>query len=256
MKQVQEAAVVGMTSRSSAEYSCSECKDTGWVETGNKSFKRCKCIELKFIKECWKNYGVKPEEVKTLQEYIPVNKTGTAARQKTGNYITSFSQLNKKENNWLGLFGQSGSGKSHLMIAIGAALLNRKDKAVRAVYMPYLEAMRELKVNVLDDEYYLKLLSRYQKAELLLIDDLFKDKVKRNRLAYDLSEVDIKHIYPIINYRYFNKLPTIISSECTPNMLLELDDALGGRILERCDENITVFVGAENNYRLRKFEKG
>jgi len=38
-------------------------------------------------------------------------------------------------------------------------------------------------------------------------------------------------------------------------MLLRLDEALGGRILERCDENITIFTGSEHNYRLKKFEK-
>ncbi len=202
------------------------------------------------------NYGVKSEEVKTLEAYIPMNKTGAAARQKAAKYIADFDEISKKENNWFGLFGQPGAGKSHIIIAIGAALLNRPNKPVRVVYMPYLEVIRELKSKVMDDEKYSKLLHRYQSAEVLIIDDLFKDKVKKSRLAYELTEADIKHVYSIINYRYYNELPTIISSECTPNILLELDEALGGRILERCDENITVFVGAENNYRLRKFEKG
>ncbi len=65
----------------------------------------------------------------------------------------------------------------------------------------------KLKGNVLDNEYYLKLSTSYQRAEILIIDDLFKDKVKKNRLVGELTEADMKHIYPIINYRYFNKLP-------------------------------------------------
>lgn len=244
-----------MTSQNSVIYKCTKCCDTGWIETDRNSYKKCICVDLKFIKKCWENYGVKPEAVKTLKDYVSYNKICDAAKQKAFNYITCFTEIKERENNWFGVFGQSGSGKSHIVIALGSELLNRKDKPVRAVYMPYIEVMRELKANVLHDEYYIKLLNRYQRAEVLIIDDLFKDKVKKNKLAYELSEADIKHIYPIINYRYFNKLPTVISSECTPNMLIDLDEALGGRILERCNENITVFMGQENNYRLKKFEK-
>lgn len=236
-------------------HKCEECRDTGWVETDNNKFKRCRCMELKYIKSCWKNYGVKPEEVKPLREYNAYNKTCSLAKSKAVNYITNFMNISKEENNWFGLFGQPGAGKSFIVIAIGAALLTRKDKPVKVVYMPYLEVMRELKANVLDDEYYIKMLDRYKRAEVLIIDDLFKDKIKKGKLTYELTESDIKHIYPIINYRYFNKLATLISSECTPNVLLDLDEALAGRILERCDENITVFVGSEFNYRLKKFEK-
>lgn len=118
--------------------------------------------------------------------------------------------------------------------------------------MPYIEAMRELKSNVLDEEVYNKIMWRYQRAKLLIVDDLFKDKVKKGKLTGELSEPDMKHIYPIINHRYINRLPMLISSECTPNMLLDLDDALAGRILESCGDNIVIF-GDKHNYRMRKF---
>jgi DNA replication protein DnaC len=220
------------------KYTCSECRDSGWVETDFNSFKRCKCADLNMIKECWENYGVKSEEVKTLEAYVPVNKAGASALRKAKYYIDNFDEISRKENNWLGIFGQPGSGKSHIIIAIGAALLNRTNKPVRVVYMPYLGVIRELKAKVTDDEKYSKFLSRYQKAEVLIIDDLFKDKVRKNKAACELTEEDFKHIYPVINYRYYNNLPTVFSSESTPNILLELDEALGGRILERCDKNI------------------
>ncbi|MGL4774747.1 MAG: ATP-binding protein, partial [Clostridium sp.] len=59
-------------------------------------------------------------------------------------------------------------------------------------------------------------------------------------------------IYPILNYRYNNNLPTIFSSECSREEILELDEALGGRIIESCGENIMYFKGREYNYRLRE----
>ena len=244
-----------MTSQSTVTYKCKQCSDTGWLETEYNCYKKCSCVEIDYIKSCWANYGVRPEAAKTLEEYIAHNKISALVKQKANKYVLEFSEVRAKENNWFGIFGQTGAGKSHVAVAIGASLLNRAEKPLKVVYMPYLEVMRELKTNVLEEEYYVKLLTRYQRAEVLIIDDLFKDKVKRSKVAYELTETDIKHLYPIINFRYLNKLPTIISSECKPDMLLDLDEALGGRILERCEDNITIFSGEENNYRLRKFQK-
>lgn len=193
-------------------------------------------------------FGVDPAEVKKLNEYTPYNELTKTAKNKAINYIKNFDSIKLKNENGFGMFGQPGAGKSHIIIAVGAALLNT---GIQVVYMPYLEAIRQLKANANDDEYYLNLLCRYQKAKVLIIDDLFKDKVKKGQLVGQLTETDIKHIYPILNYRYINKMPTLISSECTPEMLVELDEAIAGRILERCGDNIVIFEGTEYDYRFK-----
>jgi DNA replication protein DnaC len=121
--------------------------------------------------------------------------------------------------------------------------------------MPYIEVMRELKTCSMDEDYYNAKLWRYQRAKLLIIDDLFKDKIKKGKVVGELSEADIKHIYPIINHRYINHLPTLISSECTPYMLTDFDEALAGRIVEMCGDNVVVFNNSKYNYRMRNFIK-
>lgn len=223
--------------------------------TESGSYTRCRCVEISIIKGYWENYGINPGEIKSIEQYEAYNKIGISVKQKAVNYINFYNEICKKENNWFGVFGQPGSGKSHIVNAIGAALLERKEQPVRVVYMPYLEVMRELKANAMDDEYYTKLINRYLRGEVLIIDDLFKDKVKNGKVAFDLSEADIKHVCPIINHRYLNKAPTLISTECTPNMLLDLDEAIGGRIFERCDNNITIFIGSEFNYRMKNLRR-
>ena len=146
--------------------------------------------------------------------------------------------------------GQSGAGKTHIITAIGKALL---DKKIPVVYMPYLEAIRELKSSVLDIEHYNKLINRYKGARVLIIDDLFKDKIRSGKLIGELKESDLKYIYEILNYRYLNYLPTLISTECTPHLLIQLDEALGGRILECCGKRFGVVFKEDCNYRLREF---
>jgi DNA replication protein DnaC len=57
-------------------------------------------------------------------------------------------------------------------------------------------------------------------------------------------------VFEVLNYRYLNLLPTIISSEKMPQELLEIDKAIGSRILERGKKHLVVVEGLENNYRL------
>ncbi|EJP6471397.1 ATP-binding protein [Clostridium botulinum] len=172
------------------------------------------------------------------------------AKQVAIDYIRNYSTIKTKEENNLAFLGQPGAGKSHLAIGIGANLIN-SGICTNVVYMPYEEAIRELKANTMNES-YMELTKRYTECELLIIDDLFKEKVKKGKLVAGLTESDMKHIYPIINQRYVNNKPTIYNSECTPNMLMDLDEALAGRILEK--SNIVIFkYGLENNYRMRKF---
>jgi DNA replication protein DnaC len=239
------------------ECKCSVCRDSGWIITDEGRYKQCECVEIEHLKSLWENFGIKPSEVKKLNEYLPFDEVTRQAKESSVEYITNFEKVKGNRQNSFGLFGQPGAGKSHIVIAIGAALLNRKDNPIPVVYMPYIEASRELKANVMDDEYYNKLLNRYMKAKLLIIDDLLKDKMRNGELirGATITEADMKHIYPILNYRYSNYLPTVFSTECSPYILNELDEALAGRILESCGDNMVIFKGKQYNFRMRKFMK-
>ena len=227
---------------------CELCNGTGWMPT-KIGYKPCKCVEEEKVKKLWDSFGLNPDDVKKINEYKTYNDETIKAKKNAIEYVKNFETINNTRENSFALYGQAGGGKTHIVVGIGRALL---EKNIQAIYMPYLEAIRELKCNVLDEEYYLKLLRRYQRANVLIIDDLFKDKVKKGKLTGQLTEADMKHIYPIINFRYVNRLPMLISTECTPNMLMDLDDALGGRILE-CVAKYSIVFGSDSNYRLKKF---
>ncbi|MDM0480392.1 hypothetical protein QTG92_07710 [Clostridium perfringens] len=61
--------------------------------------------------------------------------------------------------------------------------------------MLYTEAIMGLKGDAKDFE-------KYKNAEVLVIDDLFKDKVRNGNIIADMTEIDMKRIYPLLNYRY------------------------------------------------------
>ncbi|MBU6137320.1 ATP-binding protein [Clostridium tertium] len=239
------------TNTTSSSYKCSKCKDTSWIEKDG-AYTRCSCYTEEYLSRLWENFGVKIKDIKLLREYEPYNDSTKKAKDKAADYIRNFDEIKDTRENGFALLGQPGAGKTHIVLAIGKALLEKK---ISVVYMPYLEVIKELKALAMYQEDYEKLLSRYTRAKVLIIDDLFKDKVKKGRIAAELSETDMKHIYPILNYRYLNYLPTIISSECTPDMLLNLDEALGGRILETTGPRFSLTFKEGCNYRLRKFMK-
>lgn len=85
-------------------------------------------------------------------------------------------------------------------------------------------------------------MNTFNLAEVLIIDDLFKGKI---------NESDINIIFEIVNYRYMNNLPIIVSSEFTPEELLYFDEGIGSRIIEMCKDYIVEIEGRENNYRVK-----
>ena len=56
----------------------------------------------------------------------------------------------------------------------------------------------------MDSVYYNKVMNRYKNARVLFIDDLFKGKI---------TDSDINIMFELINFRYFNNLPVIVSCE-------------------------------------------
>ena len=76
---------------------------------------------------------------------------------------------------------------------------------------------------------------------VLYIDDMLKGR---------LTETDVNVMYEIVNYRYMNNLPLIISTEKNLDELLVFDEATGSRIIEMCIGNIIYLEGKELNYRL------
>ena len=250
MKQVRENQ--NTTSTVTNSYKCAKCKDTTWLlNDEGKAIARCECYELDYTRIIWERFGVNPENVKLLRNYNAYNETTIRAKKLAVEYIENFEEIIKSDKNWFGLMGQPGAGKTHIVIAMGKALL---DKKIPVVYISYIEATRELKSCANDTEYYNKLSDRYKKAKVLIIDDFFKEKVRNGKLIGELTEVDTKHIQPILNYRYLNKLPTLFSTECTPEMLRALDGSMGDRMLERFDGKFGVVFKQDSNYRMKAFE--
>lgn len=231
-------------------YECDICKDTGYIyNTETKTAKPCCCLEVKKGREILEKCGIAEAfKNKTLKNYIPLSQETEKLKNMAARYVKAFDE-NSKNAVSIGFFGQSGIGKTHLTIAIANELMKR-NIAVR--YMPYIEKITELKsLNRSGEtvEDFGKMMNDYRNVRVLLIDDLFKSA---KTYSGKINENDVRIMMDIINYRNLKGLATVFSSECTPYELINIDEALGGRIITMCGENIAVIKkDIRLNYRLR-----
>lgn len=202
--------------------------------------KVCKCQEVNKTQKQWIIAGLNPKDVdKTFTTFKAETDVQKRMKDTATNYCIKFKGIKRENQNSIALLGNPGSGKTHLSIAIGVNLLS---KGVKVVYMPYITATTTLKQYAMDPENYQRQINKYLNAELLLIDDLFKET---------RTSADKRIMFEIINHRDINKLPIIVSSECRMEDLLDIDEAIGSRINKMCKYYLVEVIGIENNYRLK-----
>ncbi|WP_297429936.1 ATP-binding protein [Clostridium sp.] len=227
-----------------SQFKCELCKDVGYIikmqPNAQPLMTPCKCMELEKVKRLWKNSGINAEVIdKTFSNFEEWSSKSKEMKALAIKYYRSFAAIRGKRRNSILLSGNPGSGKTHIALALANNFLK---KDIKVVYMSYRDVITSIKQNMIDMEYYKKTLSKYQTCDVLLIDDLYKGKV---------NGTDINIIFELINYRYINNLPLIVSTEYTLEKLLSFDEAIGSRIYEMSKDYIVEIEGTENNFRLR-----
>ena len=221
------------------EYKCSKCRDLRFILKDNEAIP-CTCKALREAEEILANSGISEEfRKKNFDNFnYAYNMEVCEAFSKAKEYVKNFDKSCKNKS--IIFVGQVGSGKTHLSMAIANSLM---EKGVGVLYMPYRDNIISLKQNMMDEEYYRKVMNKFKRAKVLLIDDLFKGKI---------TDSDVNIMFELINYRYFNNLPLIVSSECGVDRLIGIDEALGSRLVEM-SKNYIISIKAKNlNYRLYK----
>lgn len=232
-------------------YDCGVCKNKGYivklVERGDGTFTQaivdCKCAEVRRSIMRMKRSGLKD----IIKDYTFDKFKDTEPWQKT--LKAAAMEYAKNPGGWFFLGGQSGCGKTHLCTAICREFL----LAGRSVqYMLWREDINRIKAVITDSEEYSGLVDKFKTVDVLYIDDLFKTGKAPDGSALKITGADINAAFEIINYRYNNPaLVTIISSELSEDELLDIDEAIGGRIYERA-KAFSIAKDRQKNYRIRK----
>ena len=232
-------------------YDCPTCKNRGdmmIIETKD-GWPRprvvdCKCKAMRYTIARMKRSGLQNIITDcTFDKYEEIEPWHKEIKKRAMEYA-------ENPSGWFFMGGQSGAGKSHLCTAICRAALLRGD---RVQYMLWVDDSAQLKSIVNEGSDYAREVDKYKKSPVLYIDDLFKVQNDNGQNRQRPTAADVRLAFEIINFRVVSKLPTIISSEFTLMELVDIDQAVAGRIAEMAGFNaINITPDISKNYRLRK----
>ena len=119
--------------------------------------------------------------------------------------------VNGIEKKGLILVGNNGVGKTHLACSIANKLI---ENGIPVIYGTLINLLAELRnsYDIDNNISEMEIIKLYENVDLLIIDDLGKEKP---------SEWGLEKLYTIINSRYENNLPVIITTNYNQNSLVE-----------------------------------
>lgn len=230
-------------------FDCKACKNRGGFmrlsENGNPVFRKCACMNTREMLKNLKDSGLADYITKySFDNYIDSQDWQKEIKKSATDFVKD------AENKWFFIGGQSGAGKTHICTAITAEFLRQGKKAH---YMLWRDESMKIKNLITEGEKYEHAVFKLKTVEVLYIDDLFKTGKDLNGKVQRPTTADINLAFEIINYRYNNKkLVTIISSERNITEIMDIDEAVGGRIFELSSKKnyaVNISNNVSKNYR-------
>ena len=231
-------------------YECPICKNKGHLMAyrayGEDDFEiymyDCKCLKARASIRRMQRSGLKSviKEL-TFDKYETPEEWQKTIKEAAQRFVKD------DEHGYFFIGGQSGAGKTAICTAICREYL-LKGKEVN--YMLWTDEVAKLKGYISEKhDKYVEAMEALKNVDVLYIDDLFKTAP---------TIADIRLAFEIINARYifhqkFGK-KTIISTECTLDDLINIDEALGGRIAQYTMEEgygFSIAKDRKKNWRLR-----
>lgn len=231
------------------------CRDEeGFIERnadGFEVYRFCECRERKSLDRAFRSSRITTEfSKKTFDNFNPIGRPQAVsdAYKFARIYAESFQEIKEDRHNSICLLGRPGCGKTHLLMAVCNHLMKTKFlyEGIRhpsVLYFPWVEGFNEIKDDLSLTE---ERVNRMQKVDVLYIDDMWKGRKEP-------TPFQIEQMFAVINYRYMEKLPVLISSERDIDEMCDIDEGIGSRINEMCrDFRIILKGGRELNYRLQE----
>ncbi|MNW34006.1 hypothetical protein D3C74_109730 [compost metagenome] len=214
-------------------YECPKCKDQGIILDPDRNVGyTCSCMERKKLQrlmnstnmsedalyKTFDNFNIDGEDDRVIAAYKLVREysDGLIARAKNGQSLKGIP--------WFGLLGVSGSGKTHMVQAMVAPLL---EFGIHPLFFNWVESFTEWYAYYgSENEVYkvAEIRHKIYNCDLLVVDDVCKEIQKDSW---------IKEFYGIVDYRYRKQLPIVFTSEYYDQLIGFLSVATAGRLFEK-----------------------
>jgi DNA replication protein DnaC len=239
------------------DWDCEKCHDTGRIYRNNQ-YLVCSCAKNDLRKRKQKN-GNLPRHLHTATfananlnyyEADLITESGMNYRenaQKIYSLASSFVQKFNSDGISQGLIieGPIGSGKSYLLGSIANALI---DRGIHFRYIVYSDLLQKIRSSYNQDSPEAdekQILSTVQQIPVLLIDDLGTEKA---------TEFASSTLYQIIDHRYREEKPIILSTNYSVKNLKNRFPVMGERIFQRLLE-MNKYLELAGNVRVKKIEE-
>ena len=233
-------------------YDCRLCLNRGYIAVlqegsggiPSEAMAPCRCMEIRASIMRMRRSGLEA----SIRDYtLEKFETKTDWQQKMVQAARSFLENGVQDGRWFFMCGQPGCGKTHICTAIARKLLY--DRPVH--YMVWPTESKRLKAIVNDVEEYANAMQKLETVDVLYIDDLFKPVKNDEGKIMPPNGPDMRLAFEILNYRYINRLVTIISTEWYLDDLLDFDEATASRIAERsAGYKLTISRDKARNFRI------
>lgn len=221
-------------------YDCDICNNKGFVfviEDGREVAQQCKCIVTRNNMRNMKSAGIELDNY-GFHKYHTTETWQEHALKLAEDYAWNL-------DGWFYIGGAVGCGKTLLCSSI---LKKQLDKGISVRYMAWRDDSGRLKAAVNNNEQYQLLIEPIKNVGVLYIDDFFK--------TAGVTKGDVNLAFEIINSRYTNRKPTIISCEMSIDDIIAIDEALGSRIYEMTKGHyIYIKSDKDKNYRMRRSDE-
>ena len=201
------------------DYERCECNDAQayWNEY---DLKKLRMLEEEKKLELMQKFSRKVEKIirnsnmsKRKLSYKFDNYEPNNSNRKVFNNLKKYSErlVNGIEKKGLILIGNNGVGKTHLACSIANKLIENGTPVIYGTLINLLAELRnsyDIDKNISEMEIF----KLYENVDLLIIDDLGKEKP---------SEWGLEKLFTIINSRYENNLPVIITTNYNQKSLME-----------------------------------
>ncbi len=189
------------------KYECEACSDTGYSNG-----RMCACFKKKLILKGYESSGIgalirKQTFDNFSFDYYNDSKENALTMKANYDIIKNYASSFSLSSPNLLLLGGTGLGKTHLSSAMAKLII---DNGYDVLYESAPNVFSDFELERFKDDGEDKKSDRYFSAELLILDDLGTE----NTTQYALS-----CLYNLINTRINKGLPTVISTNLTPDGL-------------------------------------
>ena len=211
-------------------YDCPICKDElGLLITddhGVEYWRTCSCVSERRLKRLLKSSRITEAFQRLNFDNFTLENRPLCVKKSyriANEYLDNFETIRHAKHNSILFVGQPGSGKTHLLIAVANALLSN---GFGVLYFPWVEGSNELRDAIKSNADANAIVQRMKETDVLFIDDLYKGRKQP-------TDYQLEWLFEVVNYRYLNHLPMMVSSEKYMDLILEIDEGIGRRIFER-----------------------